>query len=89
MEQWFYLIPAAGVLVITNFFPDVERYFTFGKEILGFSSKEDLVSKIEYYITHPEEAESVRKAGRARVLKEHTWTAVWPRIFSMCKHYRD
>lgn len=81
--------PAAGVLVITNSFPDVEQYLTFGKEIIGFSSKEDLVSKIEYYIAHPQEAELIRTAGRARVLKEHTWTSVWPRIFSMCKHHRE
>ena len=32
--------------------------------------------------TIPDEAAAVRAAGRARVLAEHTWTAVWPRILA-------
>lgn len=71
---------AAGALVVTNRFAEVERYFEYGREIVGFDSTGDLVWKIRHYLDHPEEAEAVCRAGRARVLAEHTWPAVWPGI---------
>ena len=71
---------AAGALVVTNRFAEVERYFEYGREIVGFDSTGDLVRKIRHYLDHPGEAEAVRRAGRERVLAEHTWPAVWPGI---------
>ena len=71
---------AAGALVITNRFAEVEPYLTYGREIVGFESTDDLLRQVRFYLDHPEEAEAVRQAGRARVLAEHTWPAVWPRI---------
>ena len=76
---------SAGAFLITNFLPDVEQYFTFGKEIIGFSTTEELISKIAYYLSHPEEAEAIRKAGCSRARQEHTWTRVWPRILSQLR----
>lgn len=74
--------PSAGALVITNYLPAVENYLTFGKEIIGFTTTEDLIAKIGYYLTHPEDAEAIRKAGHERVRQEHTWSRVWPRLLS-------
>src|SRR5215203_3546680 len=73
---------AAGALVFTNRFDEVERYLAYGKEIVGFDSTGDLLGKIRHYLDHPEEAAAVRRAGRARVLAEHTWPAAWPRILA-------
>jgi spore maturation protein CgeB len=73
---------AAGALVFTNRFAEVERYLAFGKEVVGFDSTEDLLRKVRFYLDHPEEAESIRRAGRARVLAEHTWARIWPRILT-------
>ena len=74
---------AAGALVATDYFPPVERYFTFGKEIIGFGSTEDMVRKLRYYLDRPEEAERIRRAGHDRVLREHTWTKVWPKLIAL------
>ena len=72
--------PAAGALVATNYFPEVEPYLTYGKEIIGFTSTDDLVRKVRYYLDHPAEADAIRAAGRARVRRDHTWRTAWPRI---------
>ena len=72
--------PAAGALVATNYVPAVERYFTYGKELIGFHSPDDLVAQVRYYLDHPGEAEAIRQAGRTRVLKDYTWSTHWPRI---------
>lgn len=71
---------AAGALVVTNRFPEVGRYLEYGKEVVGFDSTEDLLAKVRHYLDHPEEAQAIRRAGRERVLREHTWRRIWPRI---------
>jgi hypothetical protein len=71
---------AAGALVLTNRFPEVERYLRFGEEVVGFDSTADLLARVRHYLDHPAEAEAVRRAGRRKVLAEHTWTRVWPRL---------
>ncbi len=71
---------AAGALVVTNRFSEVERYFEFGREILGFADEAGLRDTIRWALDHPTEAEAVRGAGRARVLAEHTWSRVWPGV---------
>lgn len=71
---------AAGALVATNHFPEVEPYFAYGKEIIGFTSTDDLLRKVRYYLDHPAEAQAIREAGRARVQRDHTWRTAWPRV---------
>jgi spore maturation protein CgeB len=73
---------AAGALVLTNRFAEVERYFAYEREIAGFDSTDELLGKVRHYLDHPDEAAAVRAAGRARVLAEHTWTAAWPGILA-------
>jgi glycosyltransferase involved in cell wall biosynthesis len=71
---------AAGALVVTNRSAEVARSFAYGREILGFETTDDLLDVIERVLARPEEAERIRQAGRARVLRDHTWRVVWPRI---------
>lgn len=71
---------AAGALVVTNRFADVEPYFEYGKEIVGFGNVDDLLRQVRHYLDHPEEAAAVRRQGRERVLRDHTWRRIWPRI---------
>lgn len=60
---------AAGALVVTNYHPAIEPYFVFGDEIVGFHGEEDLVPTIRRLLEHPQEAERIRRAGRARTLR--------------------
>jgi hypothetical protein len=74
---------AAGALVATNYFADVEPYFDYDVEVIGFASTADLLAKVDYYLRHPDAARRIRRAGRERVLRDHTWRRVWPRILAM------
>lgn len=76
---------AAGALVVTNQIPEVEEYFDFGKELIGFQSTEDLAEKIGYYLEHPTEAIRIQLAGRDRVLRQYTWRKRWPEILSLLR----
>ncbi len=71
---------ASGALVATEKISDVERYFEYDREIIGFADVDELIERIHYYLEHPEHANAVRAAGRRRVLAEYTWKKVWPAI---------
>jgi glycosyltransferase involved in cell wall biosynthesis len=77
--------PAAGALVATNRFREVEPYLAYGKEIIGFDTTEELIASVRRVLDHPEEAERIRAAGRARVLRDHTWRTAWPKVLDVLR----
>lgn len=68
---------AAGTLVLTNRFAEVERYLRYGEEVVGFDDVPELLAQVRHYLDHPEDAERIRRAARIRVLAEHTWRSAW------------
>ena len=71
---------AAGALVAADYIPELADYFEPGREILTFRSVEELIAIVQHCRRNPDEAAAIRAAGRARVLRDHTWRAVWPRL---------
>jgi spore maturation protein CgeB len=47
--------------------------FEVGREIITFSSREDMKEKMEYYLAHPEERKVICERARARILKDHSY----------------
>lgn len=64
---------ATGRLLFTEYFEEMENYFAYDKEIVGFRDPEELVAKLRYYLNHPAEAERIAKAGQLRCAYDHTW----------------
>jgi hypothetical protein len=79
---------AGGALVATELLPELESYFEYGQEIVGFAGTEDLIEKIRLHLFHPHEAQAIRDAGRRRVLSEHVWGRVWPGITERLQAHR-
>ncbi|MGH9380352.1 MAG: CgeB family protein [Thermoanaerobaculia bacterium] len=73
---------AAGALVVTNRDPAVEPYFVFDEELVGFEDEDGLVAAVGRLLDHPEQAERIRRAGRARTLRDHTWASAWRDMLS-------
>lgn len=73
---------AAGALVAAERFAEVEPHLAYGREILGFDSTDGLLRLVRHVLDHPEEAAAVRRAGRERVLADHTWRSAWPRVLA-------
>jgi spore maturation protein CgeB len=57
--------------------------FEVGKEIITFSTREDMKEKMEYYLARPEERKVVCDRARARVLKEHSYERRMEQMLSM------
>jgi spore maturation protein CgeB len=57
---------ASGGVLATQRFEEMERYFAFGKEIIGYADADDLVVQLRGLIAEPDRAESMRRAAFSR-----------------------
>lgn len=65
--------PMSGALYVTGYTEEINEFYEPNIEILTYRNKEELLDKIKYYLSHPFEAEKVRKAGYERALSCHTY----------------
>lgn len=68
-------IPASGGFQLTNYAAGIERYFRIGDELAVFSSPEECLLQIKYYLENDAERLSVLLAGSRRARAEHTYEA--------------
>ncbi len=71
-ERTFKILCAGGLEVVDNV-PTLNKYFEDGKQIVIAKSKSEWFERIEYFISHPDEAKRIGEAGRKRVLEKHTY----------------
>jgi len=62
-----------GSLLITDYKDNLNELFEIGTEIVAFRSPEECVGLVNYYLSHPDEAEVIARAGQARTLREHSY----------------
>ncbi|SHI17107.1 spore maturation protein CgeB [Butyrivibrio fibrisolvens DSM 3071] len=78
-------ICAAGGFLLTNYQEELPEYFEIGKEAEYYGSKDELIDKCSYYLTHEDERTRIAQAGLERIKKQHTWrhrvaqiiTSIW------------
>jgi spore maturation protein CgeB len=68
-----YEATGVGTLLITDMKENLGELFEIGKEVVAYSSQEEAVELIRYYLAHPDEATAIANAGQARTLREHTY----------------
>ncbi len=73
----------AGGFLITNYQPEIAEYFEDGKEVVMYQSREDLIHKVEYYLSHEEERLSIAKAGKSKVEKEFSYEMQLEKMFKI------
>jgi spore maturation protein CgeB len=64
---------ACGAFVLCDDQKDARALFQDGVHVVFFKDPVDLKAKVEYYLAHPDERERIAKAGRAEVLRAHTY----------------
>jgi spore maturation protein CgeB len=82
-------IPMSGGLYLTEYHPELEAVYELGKEIVVYRGFDDLAASIRRLLSHPDEADAIRAAGRRRALAEHTWTMRFERVFSLLNLVAD
>jgi len=69
-------VPSRGGFQIAPYIPGVTDYYKDRKEIVlySFGNWAQLKNLIDYYLSHDEEREAIRKAGHERTKRDHTYT---------------
>lgn len=62
-----------GALLITDYKDNLSDLFEIGEEIVVYHSPEECIELVRYYLSHPDEAEKIAKAGQARTLRDHVY----------------
>lgn len=75
-------IAMCGGFLLTEYTEGIEEYFEIGKEIVCFTSLDEAVEKIKYYLTHEDARRKIAEAGHIRALKDHTWRERLETIFN-------
>lgn len=63
----------AGALLITDAKRNLHEIFDVGKEVESYTSLDELVEKIKYFLKNDFERERIARAGQERTLREHTY----------------
>lgn len=66
-------IMGSGGFLLSNFQADFLDDFIPEEDFVYYESKEDLLAKIDYYLTHEEERQAVAKNGHDKVAAAHTY----------------
>ncbi len=73
-------IMAAGGFVLTGYCEETAELFEEDKEIAMFSTPEELVEKVAYYLEHEDERKAIAAAGQQKVLAEFTYEKLLKRF---------
>ncbi len=76
-------VMACGGFVLAAHSEELEQLFDVGREVVSWSSREELVEKVRYFLAHPEEARELAERGQAAVLARHR---VDQRVTTMLEH---
>ena len=66
-------IMGAGGFVLTNYCEETAEIFEEDKEIVMFRNPEELLEKVDYYLTHDKEREQIARAGHEKVMNCYTY----------------
>ena len=64
---------AGGFQLLDNSITDLSPYFTLGKEVVTFTTPDDCLKKIRFYLKHPEIRKQIAINAQKRALKDHTY----------------
>lgn len=76
-------IMGCGGFLLTNYQPELDEYFTNGVDYVYFDSKEDLLSKIEYYLSHPKERKEIASNALLRIASDFSYEHQLHQLFSL------
>jgi spore maturation protein CgeB len=71
----------SGACYLVEYFDELTDFFEPDKEMICFSSPDELIEKTRYYLAHDTERERIRLAGMRRAQQEHTWHKRFETVF--------
>lgn len=78
-----YDILGAGGFLLSNYQVDLCRHFIPGEEFVYFEDRDDLLSKIDYYLSHEDERAAIAQNAHDKIALEHTFDVRLKQIFEL------
>ncbi len=78
--------PACQAFQLASFDENLEKFFEVGTEIVMFHDRQELLEKIQFYLSHEEEAQAIATSAYRRTIQEHTWEKRYSRLFQDISH---
>lgn len=66
-------VMGSGGFMMSNYQEEIEDYFVVGEDIEVFSSEEELVDKVGYYLKHDDIRKKIARSGYEKVRKYYTY----------------
>ena len=76
-------IMSCGGFLLTNFQSAFFKHFVAGEDFVYFESNDDMLQKIDYYLTHEKERASIAESGYQKVIKNHSYETIFQQIFNI------
>ena len=73
LNQRVFDVPAAGAFLLTDYRRQLEDLFEPGREVIWYKSPEEALDLASFYSKNDPARRKIVEAGRARVLKDHTY----------------
>ncbi len=74
-------ILGSGGFLLSNYQADFSDCYIDGEDYVSFGSREDMLGKIEYYLSHEKERHEIASNGLRRTMEEHTYKQRLAQIF--------
>lgn len=65
-------VTGSGGLLLTEKAPNLHHLYEPDAEVVTYSSTNDLIEKINYYLSHPQEREAIAQSSQQRTLSDHS-----------------
>lgn len=76
-------IMGAGGFLLSNYQADFYDYFVPGEDLVLYESKEDLVAKCDYYLSHDSERRKISANGHGKIKEFHTYEVRLKQMFEI------
>ena len=79
----------SGGFLLTEYYDEIEEYFKIGEEIDIFRSKEELIKKVNFYLSNDKKRETLRLAAHEKVKKLYNFETEWFNYFKNIENFKN
>ena len=74
-------VPLTGSFYMTGYHEELKEYFELGKDIETYTSKEDLLQKVRFYLEHEDTREAIALRGYTKCFENYTAKKAYEKVF--------
>lgn len=74
--------PMSGALYFTGYCDELQDFYIPDAEVIVYRNEHELLEKVRYFLSHPDDANKVRTAGYRRAQKCHTYQKRFDDLFT-------